>query len=115
MGFSKAAPADGGAILNECSNFDVTNYSSPNFLAFNCWATLMNGGCPCTPEIVDFSSPVVFVSVLVGAGHDNTGTIEMQAFDRISTACCRDATTHTALWRLPAGDRSRRSSTRSVC
>src|SRR3954453_23286232 len=31
---------DGGAILNECSNFAVTGYSPPNFLAFNCNASL---------------------------------------------------------------------------
>ncbi len=48
---------DGGAVLNEGSNFFVSGYSARNFLAFNCGATLSNGAIPQFPERVIFSKP----------------------------------------------------------
>ena len=48
--FSGPGGNDGGAILNECSNFGVNALSSPNFLAFNRSAPMSDGGIPQDPE-----------------------------------------------------------------
>jgi hypothetical protein len=58
---------NGGAILNECGGFNVTGHSSPNFLAFDCQATLSNGGSPFLPEKIIFITPVSGVSLNVGS------------------------------------------------
>jgi hypothetical protein len=42
----------GGGVLNECSNFNVSGYSSPNFLAFNCNASFSDGTVPALPETI---------------------------------------------------------------
>ena len=50
---SFSAPGtSGGAILNECSNFGVNAYSSPNFLAFNRTLAYSASGVPKTPELI---------------------------------------------------------------
>jgi hypothetical protein len=70
FGFSIKGPnaKSGGAVLNECSNFGVTGYSSPNFLAFNCISTLATGGVPFLPETISFKPPVSGVSLKIGGG-----------------------------------------------
>jgi hypothetical protein len=62
---------DGGAILNECSNFAVTGYSPPNFLAFNCNASLSNGGIPRLPESINLGTESSNVSLALGSGLDS--------------------------------------------
>jgi hypothetical protein len=76
--FDGPAGLDGGAILDECSNFGVSGHSSPNFLAFNTFAVLSDGGVPQGPETIKFAFPVNTVKILAGAG---SGTIKMEAFD----------------------------------
>jgi hypothetical protein len=71
---------DGGAILDECSNFGVTGQSSPNFLAFNSNSSMSDGGIPQTPESIHFNTPVSEVQATVGNGY-GTGTVTMEAFD----------------------------------
>ncbi len=74
-------PDDGGAVLDEGSNFGVTGYSAPNFLAFNTGSTLANGGTPQGPEDIYFDPPVAYVEILAGSA--NAGTIEMFAYDEL--------------------------------
>src|SRR5580765_913075 len=59
---------DGGAILNECGNFDVSGYSPPNFLAFNCNAPLSDGGIPRLPETINLGTESSSVSLSLGSG-----------------------------------------------
>jgi hypothetical protein len=77
--FDGPSALDGGAILDECGGFGVSGHSSPNFLAFNTGAPLMNGGIPRGPETIRFAFPVKFVQIL--AGHSLAGTIKMEAFN----------------------------------
>jgi len=69
MGVTFSAPGnDGGAIIDECGNFEVTGHSSPNFLAFNDQALLSDGGVPQDPESILFSAPYpLSVRLKVGA------------------------------------------------
>ena len=60
---------DGGAIVGECGSWGVTNYSAPSFLAFNCTATMANGGRPVGPETIIFAAPQVGVSLRIGSSH----------------------------------------------
>jgi hypothetical protein len=57
---------NGGAILNECSDFGVTGHSSPNFLAFNCDAVMSDGGSPRLPETILLPGEFTNVSLKVG-------------------------------------------------
>ena len=43
---------NGGAIMNECANFGVSNYSPPNFLGFNCNTFTLDGVTPKLPETI---------------------------------------------------------------
>ena len=82
VGVTFSAPGnDGGAILDECGNFDVTGHSPPNFLAFNAEALLNDGGIPRDPETILFSPPYpTSVSFKVGSGAD-PGALSADAFD----------------------------------
>jgi Secretion system C-terminal sorting domain len=62
-----------GELLNESGNFSITNYSSPNFLAFNTGAGVSG------PETLLFDPPVGYLTLL--AGHSSSGTIMMDAYD----------------------------------
>jgi hypothetical protein len=79
--FNGPTSASGGVVLNECSSFSVTGYSSPNFLAFNTTAvgSLPNGGTPIGPETFTFSTPVEFVQVDVGSSGAGTITFACSA------------------------------------
>ena len=85
--FSGPGGNDGGAVLDECSNFGVSGHSSPNFLAFNSTFPLMDGGLPIGPETMTFTplSPAVqlgaTVSMNCGAGSGTTGTATLECFD----------------------------------
>lgn len=59
---------DGGAVLDECGNFGVTNHSPDNFLAFNCNSSMANGGVPTLPLKMVFNPPVSSVSFRIGSG-----------------------------------------------
>ncbi len=73
---------DGGAILHQCSNFDVSGHSFPNFLAFNADAVLMDGGIPQDPETLHFDFPVSQVEIYAGLGFGVEGEqISLEAFD----------------------------------
>lgn len=76
--FQGPAANSGGAILNQCGNFSVSGFTSPNFLAFNTNALYPSGGVPTGPETIMFSYPVDFVQI--DAGHGNSGTITLQCF-----------------------------------
>ncbi len=62
-----------GEVLNESGNFGISNYSSPNFLAFNTGA----GVYP--PETMLFDPPILSLTIL--AGHNSSGVITATAFD----------------------------------
>jgi hypothetical protein len=71
--FDGPAALDGGAILDECGSFGVSGHSSPNFIAFNTGATLMDGGKPRGPQTIRFDFPLSSVRIL--AGHASAGVI----------------------------------------
>lgn len=72
---------NGGAILDECSNFDVTGHSPPNFLAFNANAPMEDGGIPKIPELIIFINPVSSVQINAGKGYGGSGKVVMIAKD----------------------------------
>jgi hypothetical protein len=65
--FSGPGTLGGGAILDQCSNFGVFDYSAPNFVAFNGGAMMSDGGVPAGPEVMTFTSEVSTVSVEVAS------------------------------------------------
>lgn len=70
---------DGGAILDQCGgDFAVIGHSSPNFLAFNIFAFMSDGGVPQGPQTLQFLLPVNHVQV--NAGQRFGGIITMEAF-----------------------------------
>jgi hypothetical protein len=79
--FSGPNPLDGGAILDQESNFVVSGYSAPNFLAFNCDSHLSDGGIPTAPERLTFSSLVSFVGINVGSFASLGDVLTMEAFN----------------------------------
>jgi hypothetical protein len=73
---------DGGAILDELSNFGVSGQSSPNFLAFDRdFGFLSGGGVAQGPETIFFDAPVNHVQANVGAGFGQAGMITMDAYN----------------------------------
>jgi hypothetical protein len=70
-----------GAVLDECSNFDVIGHSPPYFLAWNANSTNQDGSVPALPEFIFFPSTVSTVSMNVGVGFGVTGTAVLVAFD----------------------------------
>jgi hypothetical protein len=70
-----------GAVLNECSNFDVIGQSPPYFLAWNANATNQDGSVPALPETIYFPNTVSSVSMNVGVGFGVTGTAVLIAYD----------------------------------
>jgi hypothetical protein len=77
--FSSPNDLDGGALLDEVANFGVSGHSSPNFLAFNCLASMQNGGVPRVPEFLSFALAVSSVSALVGSR--DPVMLTMEAYD----------------------------------
>lgn len=71
--------AYGGAVLDECSNFSVTGYSAPNFLAFNADVQYTSGGFASGPEFVRFSSPKT--TVQLGFASPQSGSFVMLAYN----------------------------------
>jgi hypothetical protein len=90
--FSGPSGNDGGAILNQGSNFGVPALSSPNFLAFNrlTQAVMSDGGHPIDPETIRFDTPQQFVSIFAAPGvfdeaEGVSGIFRMDAFDSHGT------------------------------
>jgi hypothetical protein len=81
FGFTIKGPNEksGGAVLNFCSGFDVTGYSSPNFLAFDCGAVLSTGGKPFLPEKITFTPKVRGISLKIGGGQNAGESIALTA------------------------------------
>jgi len=73
---------NGGAILNEGSNFGVSALSGANFLAFNpnVNVTLANGGLPIDPETINFASPQSLVTLYVATGSFGTASFELEGY-----------------------------------
>ncbi len=78
--FSGPAPLDGGGVLNECSNFGVTGFSAPNFLAFNCNVAFPGGGNAEGPERVDFTEPMMFVEFRAASASFAGALIQITAY-----------------------------------
>jgi len=78
--FSGGGVPHGGAILDQCGIFSVTGHSSPNFLAFNCTASLSDNGTPSLPETLTFSTPASHVQINVGSASDVGTLMLMRAF-----------------------------------
>jgi hypothetical protein len=58
--------AGNGGVLNSGSNFGVSGFSAPNFLAFNCDARNSDNTIPTLPLRITFSSLVSKVSMRIG-------------------------------------------------
>jgi len=96
--FSGPEVGGGGAVLNECANFTVTSYSSPNFLAFNKAAILQTGKVPAGPETITFANPASFVQL--NAGHSSGGLVTLTCFSGTSPVGSNSLTATTALTTL---------------
>jgi hypothetical protein len=81
FGFTIKGPDEksGGAVLDECSGFNVTGYSPPNFLAFNCGSLLSTGRIAFLPEKLIFTTPVSGVSLNIGSFSDAGESIALTA------------------------------------
>ncbi len=65
-----AAPGnDGGAVLDQCSNFGVSAFSPPNFLAYNSGITYSNGGVSKLPQIIAVGANRSSVTMQISAGN----------------------------------------------
>ena len=63
VNFQGPQPGDGGAILNQDSNFGIDAFSGTDFLAFNGAAALADGNLPVGPQTLSFDSPVGVASI----------------------------------------------------
>ena len=79
--FAGPVAGSGGAVLNSCSNFGVTGYSAPNFVAFNTGADYLPGGTAAGPETITFASPPSRVSMDVGTTNAGSGTATLVAYN----------------------------------
>lgn len=71
---------EGGAVLDETSNFMVTGYSPPNFLAFSNGGFYPTGDRPIGPETISFNQPVSYVEIK--AGSMLAETVRMEAYSK---------------------------------
>ena len=95
--FSGPGGNDGGAILNQSSNFSIgLALSQPNFLAFNSFAMLSDGGTPTSPETISFSTPASSVSIYAASGTLYTLT----AFNSSNVQIGQDVVTDNGGWNL---------------
>ena len=76
--FKGKGKGNGGAIIDQCGNFLVTGHSPPNFLAFNCSASLKGGGHPRLPESITFLTPSTGDVTLRVGSYDN-GQVKITA------------------------------------
>ncbi len=73
--FAGPEPGQGGAILDQCSNFGIDARSGVHFLAFN-----TSVGYPRWPETVTFTDGAGRVELFASAGFQ-AGTVTVDAFD----------------------------------
>lgn len=85
---------DGGAILNQCSNFGVSAASGVNFLAFNRDVLWLNGGVPKDPETILFDYLMTDVSIYVAGGY-GPSTFTMGAYNSANILVDTDTITTT--------------------
>ncbi len=93
--FMGPAPLDGGGVLDECSNFGISGYSAPNFLAFNTASSFSDGGIPRPPQIITFTHRASHVQVNAGSNSGAGHTITMEAFDAGGNSLGSDSLTLT--------------------
>jgi hypothetical protein len=94
--FSGPGGNDGGAILDECSNFGVSGHSSPNFLGFNNGASLSDGGVPQGPETITFDLLASHVQINAGSGYNLGETATMECFNSLDNLVGSDSITITS-------------------
>ncbi len=84
---------DGGALLDECSGFDVTGHSSPNFLAFNPDTTMSDTGIPQPLETIQFLQGATDVQATVGSADPalQGALVTMIAYDLSGTVVDSDS------------------------
>ena len=70
-----------GAVLNQCSNFGVSGFSAPNFLAWNCNARNVDGTRPVLPAEIKFLRPMSRVSVKVGSSANAGSTATLRVYN----------------------------------
>jgi hypothetical protein len=85
-------PFDGGAVLDECSNFSVTGHSAPNFLAFNEGAFYANGGVAKPPAFIRvvLPGPVQHFELRAGTGL-GSGTLTLTGVRADATTVASNA------------------------
>ncbi|MCX5638538.1 MAG: PEP-CTERM sorting domain-containing protein [Planctomycetota bacterium] len=86
---------DGGAILNQCSNFGISAASGANFLAFNRDVLWPNGGAANDPETILFDYLMTDVSIYAAGGY-GPDTFTMRAYDAADVLVDTDTITTTA-------------------
>jgi hypothetical protein len=77
--FKGPSQIDGAAVLGECGGWAITGFTGPNILAFNCLATMANGGQPIGPETLIFSPAVDAVQFSIGSGADVGFLVRVEA------------------------------------
>ena len=76
--FSGPGGNDGGAILDRCSSSGPDGQSLPNYLAFDTYETLSDGGVPQWPETITFTQSTSFVKV---SATRTVSNVTMTAYD----------------------------------
>jgi PEP-CTERM motif len=95
--FSGPGGNDGGAILNQDANFSIgPALSSPNFLAFNSFASMADGGIPQGPETISFATLATSVSIYAASGSLYTLT----AFNSSNAQIAQDVVIDNGSWNL---------------
>lgn len=94
--FAGPSTWDGGAILDQNSNYGTAAHSGRNFLAFNNTAigVMANGGTPKGPETVWFATYQSVVSIWVAQAF-TPETFTMKAYDSWNTVIDTDSVTTT--------------------
>jgi hypothetical protein len=70
-----------GAVLNKCANFGVSGFSDPNFLAWNCSASNLDGTRPQLPAEIKFLRPMSSVSINVASAANAGSTAMLTVFN----------------------------------
>jgi hypothetical protein len=88
--------AGNGGVLNYNSNFGVSGFSAPNFLAFNCTTKNLDNTIPQLPMRIAFSSAVSSVSMMVGNSPGGIVTLAGYADTSSTILVATDSTTAQA-------------------
>ncbi len=93
--FRGPSAIDGGAVLDNCSNFGVAPHTGSRFLAFNSSAAMSNGGTPRGPEKIVFTTRQRSVSLWVSQGGFGVGSATFKMVGRRGSTVVRTATVTT--------------------